>query len=1010
MNSLIRFSMKNAVAVFILILLLIGGGLYSMSRMKMEQYPAVDIPYYHIGIAYPGASPEQVMRDIGEKLEKQLGNIDGVEDVYSSAYSSYYQATVKFGLAADMEKGEREVRDAIAKTKLPDTAKDPEYFEENLNGGVYEMAVSGDDQEEIQRYTEQSLLPALRSVDGIERLEVNGTHEKKVYVRVRSEVLREKGLTLDQVQQMIIANNLSVPVGDLHTESQILPIRITNSLKTLDDIRNMKLMRVAPNTSDSKGSSIQTFALGDIADIVYSAQGEGISQLDGKPAISIAVIQKSGEDAVGIAKRVKEEVAKLSHSLPKGMSTAVLYDQSVEIEKSVNSMLREVALGALMAVIVTLLFLRNLRSTLIAVISIPLSMFASFIVLGYLGYTLNMMTLAGIAVAIGRVVDDSIVVIENVFRRVRSSTERNAQLVEGATREVTSAITSSTLTTVAVFLPLAFVPGIVGKVFVPLAWTIVISLLFSLLVAVTVVPLLSRLFLLKLKHKEHRENGIQRMYRHALKWALAHRAATLLVALLLLAGSVTIPAMGLLGFNFLPSEKVHNYKVNIKMALGSNIDKTQEVTNVVVKAIHGQQDVERVHVNIGNEGANVSFAMNEQADTDKAAKELTAAFERIEGARSITLIGTGSINVGSGLNIIVNGPNIETIKKGTEQMVAALKQVPGLADVRSSAEGEKPEVSIEFDEAKLAGNGLTPAQVAMSLHGIIEGTTITKVQVDDQTTDLVLSLDTGDQATLGQLSAQKITNPLGVQVALGDLGTIKQVKNPISISHLNQKQYLQVFGAITDSNTGKVSGDAAKAIDALKLPDGVTWSSEGAAKEMNDGFMNMGIALGISIVLVYFVMLLAFGEALTPFVILFAIPFSLTGALAGLYLVGEPIGMPAMIGMLMLNGIVVTNAIVLLDRVKQNTLAGMGKHQALIEAGVTRVRPILMTAIATIGALFPLALSTEAGLVSRSLAVVVIGGLTTSTLLTLIIVPVLYSLIRRESKAKLEAHGAAKVA
>ncbi|MNU70485.1 Swarming motility protein SwrC [compost metagenome] len=611
-----------------------------------------------------------------------------------------------------------------------------------------------------------------------------------------------------------------------------------------------------------------------------------------------------------------------------------------------------------------------------------------------------MMTLAGIAVAIGRVVDDSIVVIENVFRRVRGAQERDSELVEQATREVSSAITSSTLTTVAVFLPLAFVPGIVGKFFVPLAWTIVISLLFSLLVAVTIVPLMSRLFLLKIKHREHKEGGLQKIYRRMLSGVLRHRAVTLSLAIVLLAGSMAIPAAGAIGFNFLPSEKPTNFNVDVTMPVGTNGAVTQKVVKAVEQAVKAEPGVERTFILAGNEDGRVSFKVTKEADTSRIGEELRKKFSDIKGAESIVLVGLGGIG-GNNLSIIVNGPSRESIVEGANQIAAAIRKIDGLADVRSSAQGEKPEIAIDLNHARVAEKGLTPAQVASSLRMMVTGGTIASMDINNKPSDMILQLQTDHTGSAEQLKEQEVTGLLGQHVKLGDLGDIKKVQSRTMVAHLDQKEYMEVYAAITDNNSAKVSSDAFAAINALKLPNGVSWTSEGAAKEMNDGFISMGIALLISIVLVYFVMLLAFGQAMLPFVILASIPFSVIGAIGGLFLAGEPIGMPAMIGLLMLNGIVVTNAIVLLDRVKQNEQKGMEKREALIEAGVTRVRPILMTAIATVGALLPLALSTEAGLVSRALAVVVIGGLVSSTLLTLLIVPVIYSFMgSRPEKVK----------
>ncbi|WP_135554312.1 efflux RND transporter permease subunit [Paenibacillus cymbidii] len=999
MKPVIRFSMKHTVAIFLMMALLVGGGIYSASGMKMEQYPDVDIPYLHVSIAYPNSSPQQVSADIGLPLEQALGNLDGVVNVYITAAPNALSATLQFGMTQDMAEAERLTRDAIARVRMPDGAREPSFYKEKLDADVYVVALSGGSSEAARQLAQQTLLPAFRSVRGVEQVDVGGVFDKKVYVQARPDALLAAGVALDQLKAALAGSNAALTVGDWKSADRTLPIRIDQSLQSVDDIKNIRLTVPGSGSSSAgAGAAARTATIGDVADVTYEARQTSYSRINGEPAVILSVSPRGGEDAVRIASDIKAIVAHAK--LPDGMKTTVLLDRSVPIKQSVNSMLREVTLGALMAVAVTLLFLRNLRATVIAVISIPLSMFASLIVIGQLGYTLNMMTLSGIAVAIGRVVDDSIVVIENIFRRIRYARERNDALVEEATREVSAAITSSTITTVAVFLPLAFVPGIVGKFFVPLAWTIVISLLFSLLVAVSVVPLLSRLSLLRLRHRESRENALQRVYRRMLGRALARRWTTLLAAAALLALSVVLIAPRL-GFNFLPSEKVQRYNIGVKMPIGTSLDKTETVARSIEAAIAKERAVTLVQSSVGSERAGIAFTVdNAEKDPYAVAKRIQTAVSTIPDA-DITVAGVGGVIGSSRVDIIVNGPNAADIRTAATQMVEALKPLPGLANVRSSAEGEKPEVAIRFDNRKLAEAGLNAAAVASGLRDLLSGSTVARLRVDNQPADIVLSLKGELPANLDALKQQRVNGPLGRTYTLGDLGTVSEVKSMLGISRLNGNEYLEVTGTITDTNTGKVNAAAVSALRKLTLPSGVTWTTQGSAKEMNEGFVNMGIALLISVFLVYLVMLIAFADWKTPLIILVAIPFSLVGALLGLLAVREPIGMPAMIGVLMLNGIVVTNAIVLLERVRTNRSRGLDTHDALMEAGATRVRPILMTAVATIGALIPLAVSTEAGLVSRALAVVVIGGLATSTFLTLIIVPVLYSLaFGRRQKAQ----------
>ncbi|MFC5531950.1 efflux RND transporter permease subunit [Cohnella yongneupensis] len=985
MKSWIRFSMNNGVALLLIVALLIGGGLYAMTNMKMEKYPAVDIPYLTVQIVYPGASPTQVMDAFGKDVEAELNRLERLDNLYVTAGTNYFSATMGFKMGVDMDDAEASARAAVDKVNMPASVKNISYYKDQLEGNVYSVAISGKDQATVQRFAQDQLLPAYRAIDGIDRVDSTGVFDDQAVVALRDADMKAHGLGVDQVKAAITSAQLSLPIGSWHTDDQLLPVRVGGTIESLSQLKGLLIP-----------SAQGAVALSDVADVNYEHSEDQRVSLNGAPAVFISIIGKGGYDTVQLVDDLETAEQKLS--MPAGVNEQVMVKRTEEIKQSVDSMLQEVLLGSCMAMLVTLLFLRNLRSTLIAIVSIPLSMFASFLVLYRLGYTLNIMTLAGIAVAIGRVVDDSIVVIENIFRRVRKTQERNDRLVEDATNEVSRAITSSTLTTVAVFLPMAFVPGIVGAFFRPLAWTIVVSLLFSLLVAITIVPLLSRISLLKVKHKEHTESALQRVYRKMLGWSLSHRLITLLLAFFLLLGSLTILVSGQLGFNFLPSEPSRKFTVELSMADGTNVQTTDKIAAQIESQIK-QHPTKYIASYVWSQGANIEFTIDDSvSDSDALAQTLRDGFKQVQGAKTITLSGESSIGGTNRLMITINGPDGATIRQAAEQMVAAVTGIKGLEDVHHSGASEKPEVQFVADDKKLADTGLNNALVAQAMNRAIQGETVVTAILDGRSTDVLLraGIIAKEPAPVSVLNDIEVTNFAGQPVRLGDVGNWEQTLNPSSISRLNQKEYLQLNGIITDANTGGVTAAVESKLNSLKLPAGVTWEAVGASKEMNDGFISMGIALGISIFLVYLVMLFSFGEWLTPFVILFSIPFSLIGALGGLWAVSEPVGMPALIGLLMLNGIVVTNAIVLLERVRSNLKQGLPRDTALIEAGVTRLRPILMTAIATIGALFPLALSTDVGLVSRSLAVVVIGGLATSTLLTLIIVPVMFSLMHRK--------------
>ncbi|MCL1694241.1 efflux RND transporter permease subunit [Lysinibacillus sp. BPa_S21] len=1000
MKRFIQFSIKNALTMLLVVPLIIVGGIYSLQTLHIEKYPNIDIPYLTVVIPYQGASPEQAMNDIGEQMEREFMKLEGSKNVYTNGVANAVYSTIEFDMTTDMKEAEQLARRSVDKLQLPKFAGEPRYELTKPGGNpiVFSLGIYATDKiDEVQTFVKNTIIPQLTVIEGISDIEIDGTTEKYIYIRLLPQKLMAKGITLDDVRETILANNLSMPTGDISISDEVLPVRINSELKSIEEIKEIKVF-----SKEISAPNIASTNLGDIAEVSYESDyTNNLTRINGKQGISFSIIPEGGANTVAIVDQVKKVINNLA--IPEDYKVEVLRDQSIEINQSVHSMLREVFLGAVMTIIITLLFLKNIRSTIIAVISIPVSIFASFLLLKALGYTLNIMTLAGIAVAVGRVVDDSIVVIENIFRRVRASKERNVELIEQATSEVASAITSSTITTVAVFLPLAFVPGIVGSFFKPLAWTIVISLLISLIVAVTIVPILSKVFLLKITPKESHENRLQIWYRNSLTWVLHHRFITLTVALLTLIGSICI-IVPRLGTTFLPQEKVNDFKIEMTMAKGTSLKKTADVVSKVENILLDRRDINLINTNIDDqsERATIAFVVDDSVGnlTDYV-NDMRVQLTTITEPEEMTVSSIGGIIEGaeSRYTLVVNGADFEDIKKASKQMTTALKEVQGMDDVTTSLEGEVPEIVFDLDDQKLAEKGITPAIVTQSLRTLISGDVITTMRVEEETREVNLGLKIDEVTSLEDLGQLQISNAMGMPVFLHELGELKKVNHTTSITHLNGNEYVMVYGTITDEKVGDVTAQADKIIHHLQLPESISYYKEGVSASMDDGFKELSIAIAISVFLVYLVMVFTFKEGKAPFVILFAIPFSIIGALIGLYMMKEPIGMPAMIGLLMLNGIVVTNAIVLVDKVKQFERCGMTKQKALIEAGVIRIRPILMTAIATMGALIPMAISNETGMISKSLSVVVIGGLSTSTFLTLFIVPILYSLFKKNEKS-----------
>ncbi|MNB91545.1 Swarming motility protein SwrC [compost metagenome] len=1006
MNACIRFSMKNVGVIFLIMLAVLAGGIYSTQSMRLEQLPNVDIPYLYVTIPYPGATPQRSLDDIGKPLESAMQDLPNLKNVYTFAGSNYLALTLEFEMGQSMDEAIKNVNGVIASTTLPGEAQ--KAIIDKAGPGatpIYSFAVSANqDPAVIKQYVQSSIEPSLSAIHGIDQIEINGSADKKISVRVDESKLQQEHLNLDTVKQMLLANNLSIPAGQMNDQDQTLNVEAGSQIGSLTELEQLPLLASGPADAGS-AKPYHTVKLKDIAAISYSAgNNETMARLNGKQAIIINIKSQPGSNTVEIAKQVNRSLTSLS--LPAGYKIEKLRDNSVLIKKSVEGMLREVLLGTLFAVIVTFVFLRNIRATLVAILSIPISVLATMIMINALGFTFNIMTLAGVAVAVGRVVDDSIVVIENIYRRLNIETMRTWDLIVTATTEVGQAVTSSTITTIAVFGPLSFVPGIVGKFFAPFGVTVIIALAFSLIVSVTVVPLLARLFLLKTKPLSHaKETGLQRVYRGVLTWSLSHKLAILLISVALFGSSVILVPN--IPMNFLPNEKTVSYGLDITLPAGNSLDKSNEVAKEVENDLKAMPIVQSYQTNVGSESVNISIELDTDASKndiksfeDDVRQKTSALGEGIQTALTQEGLTSGSGN----LALVVKGSDAKTLQGASEQILGAIKNVPHLADVASNLQATRHELSIQVDPDKAAEQGLNPALVAAKVRSQLDGDTIGKITLDGQPTDLLLGLNNKDYSQINRIGSLPVTNIVNQQVAIGDVARIEQVSVVSTIQRQNQVEFVMITGHMTSEDTAAIQNEVKSRIEALKLPGNVSYSFEGDSKEMNEGFQNMAIAMAIAILLVYSVMMVTFGEMLAPLAILFSLPFIFTGGIFGLFITNEALGMPALVGFLMLIGIVVTNAIVYLDRVIHNRKNGIEPFEALLEAGTTRIRPILMTAIATLGALIPLAVSTDGGLVSKSLAIVVISGLTTSTLLTLVVVPVAYLSLDRLRSRLLKNH------
>lgn len=1039
MKGIIRFSLKNKFAVWIMTVIVIVAGLYSGMTMKQETIPNIDVPILTMSTVIPGAAPEEVADKVTRPLEQRIKNLNAVDVLESTSMENVSSIVVQYKYGKNMDEAKDELKQAIADFELPTGAQDIQISKISLNDfPVISLSISGKNQslEEITQLVESEVKPALESIDGAGTVSISGQQVKEVQLTFDQAKLKQLGLSEDTVKAIIQGSAVKAPLGLFEIDKSEKTIVVDGNVTTVDDLKNLAIPAIpsgagagaasgAAGAAGSNGQAasaagagaaaaqgIPTVKLSDIANVQMISKAESISRTNGLESIGINVTKTSDANTVDVVNHVKDEAEKIEKDHP-GVKAVVLLDQGKPIEDSVSTMLTKAVFGALFAIIVIMLFLRNIRTTLISVVSIPLSLLIAVLILKQMDITLNIMSLGAMTVAIGRVVDDSIVVIENNFRRMslRSEPLKGRELVIDATREMFIPIMSSTLVTIAVFLPLGLVSGMIGELFMPFALTMVFALLASLLVAITVVPAMAHFMFRKgLKTtKEHHENSgaLGNFYRRVLQWTLNHKAVTSIIAVLLLVGSICLTP--LVGVSFLPEEEQKYVLVTYSPAPGSTIDDVEKMSLDAEKMIMNRKNVTNLQYSVGAQSQMMAtnsksalFYVEYKDDTpdfkdvkDKLVQDLSAQID--PKGKWATMDFSGGVG-GSKLSLFVYGDTMEDVKTAADKVQALMEKNKSLEKVDTSLSQSYEQYTLVADQQKLSKLGLTAGQIAMKLSPQRQSDALTNIETDGKEYPVYVNVDQKSYSTITDIENTTVASPLGIEVPVKDLVTVQEGTSPNTITQKDGRLYAQIDAEVTTKNVSKVSSDVKKAVDKLDLPKNVTVDFGGVTEQINETFTQLGLAMLAAIAIVYLLLVITFGGALTPFAILFSLPFTIIGALVGLFIAGETISASAMMGALMLIGIVVTNAIVLLDRVRHKEQEGLSTREALLEAGGTRLRPILMTALATVGALLPLALgfeSTSGSLISKGLGVTVIGGLISSTALTLIIVPIVYEVLSK---------------
>jgi HAE1 family hydrophobic/amphiphilic exporter-1 len=1019
------FSLRNR-ALIALVTVVVGifGGI-ALTSLKQELIPSLSLPQIFIVSSYPGASPAVVDKDVSTPIEAAIQGVAGLSSTTATSNANVSSITASFAYGTNIATAEQKVQLAINRIKstIPSSV-DTQVLTFNFSDlPVIQIAVTSDlSPQDLAAKLNNSTVVALKKLADISDASLLGTSTQRIVITPDPAKLFADGLSNQSIRDALNNNGVLLPAGQITENDKTLTVQAGQRIDSSDAVAALPLL-------GGRTGGLVTIA--DVATVaVVDNPVTGISRVNGQPSVTIAITKTPAGNTVAVSQEVRKALPGLEAALGSNTRFTVVFDQAPFIQESINSLATEGLLGLAFAVVIILLFLLSVRSTLVTAISIPVSVLITFIGMQTAGYTLNIITLGALTIAVGRVVDDSIVVIENIKRHIGLGEEKLPAIL-AAVREVAGAVTASTVTTIAVFLPIALVGDITGELFRPFALTVTIALTSSLFVALTIVPVLAYWFLGKQKAHKHipgpdapvvdeldTPTRLQRGYLPVIKWTLKRPIATILAAILLLGGTVAL--VPFMKTNFIGDSGQNTLTVNQTLPLGSSLDARDAAAKKVETVLTGLAGVKTVQLSIGSSGSSLrqafsgsgastfSLTTDPKADQVKLQAAVRTAVAKITGAGDITLAGASSGFASSSIAINVTATSDAELRTATDDLVAAVKKLSVVAQATSNLSNDQPFIGVTVDRDKAAAAGLSEIAVGGIVTAAMNPSAVGSVVIAEKTLSIYI-LNSSAPTTIQQLKDFQIPTSRGL-VPLSDLATVEQTNGPSSITTIKGERSATISVTPNSNDTGTASAVVSAAVAKASLPAGAAATLGGVTAQQSDAFSQLGLALLAAILIVYVVMVATFKSLRQPLLLLVSVPFAATGAIALQVISGIPLGVASLIGVLMLIGIVVTNAIVLVDLINQYRERGMSARDAIVHGAARRLRPILMTAFATIFALIPLGVGLTGnggGFISQPLAIIVIGGLVSSTLLTLVVLPTLYYLVEG-AKERRDAKRAAK--
>lgn len=1118
MHLLSVFSLRNrALIALVTIVVAVFGGI-ALSSLKQELIPSVEFPQVAIVSAYPGATPEVVSNDVSTKIEQAIQVVPDLESTSATSSTGQSVVSASFQYGSNLASAEDKIQTAVNALSLPDSVQTQIVTGSFDDLPVLQVAVSASgNQEQLVDRLQASAIPDLEKLDGVRQADVFGNPGRRVVITPDQDELAARGLSQTAISDALDDNGTLIPGGTITEDGSTLSVQTGERIASLKDIRALPLTGSSSSSgSDGSGSGAtgadgtassgdgtaagatgtgatgagatgtgtgatgaaptgdaatggSTTAatptdttLGDVARVaIAESPRTSISRVDGQQALTISITKTQEANTVDVSNTVRDALPGIEDKIEGDPRFTVVFDQAPYIQQSIDSLAEEGLLGLAFAVLVILVFLLSWRSTLVTAISIPTSVLLAAIGMRAAGYTLNIITLAALTIAIGRVVDDSIVVIENIKRHMLPGVDRG-QAVRDAVREVAGAVTASTLTTVAVFLPVAFVAELVGELFRPFAVTVTLALVASLFVSLTIVPVLAYWWLRAPKAKpgdattaeahtgaeaapsvtdaerEHdgvrsegalasaadlhdagRVDRLRRVYLPVLRWVVRKPVVVILLAVIVLGG--TVATLPFVTTNYLGDSGQNTFTVTQDLKAGSSLAVQSESARKVERALQDVDGVETVQTTIGTSGqsiqaafggggsASVQYAVTTDAEADQPTIQADArkSIGAIEDVGEVTIASSGGGFGGSSdIEVDVTAPTQSQLETASRQVLKTMQSVPDTTGATSNLSAAEPFLAVRVDRQKAASLGLTETQVGGLVAAAVSPRDTGSIEIDDATLDVYIA-DPEPPTTIAALRALDVPTSTGT-VPLSDVATVEESEGPTTVTTTNAARTATITVTPDATNLGAAVQSVTTAVDELDLPKGATASIGGVAASQSSAFSQLGLAVLVAVLIVYVIMVATFRSLLQPLLLLVSVPFAATGAILLQIASGVPIGVASLIGLLMLVGIVVTNAIVLIDLVNQYRRRGLRVREALIEGATRRLRPILMTAMATIFALLPMAigLTGKSGFISQPLALVVIGGLVSSTLLTLVVLPALYFVVERARERRADRRAA----